>query len=56
VLAVARWQDRVSWWYVAFLMRVVMPVWLKALASIPGPIARPLKKFAMARAQRKAQT
>jgi hypothetical protein len=37
-------------------MRVVMPVWLKALAAIPGPIARPLKKFAMARAQRKSQT
>jgi hypothetical protein len=56
VLAAARWQDRVSWWYVAVLMRVVMPVWLKALAAIPGPIARPLKKFVMARAQRKSQT
>jgi hypothetical protein len=44
----------VSWWWVAFLMRVVMPVWLKALAAIPGPIARPLKRFAMARAQRRA--
>jgi hypothetical protein len=53
-LAVARTQDRLSWAYVAVLMRVVMPVWLKALASIPGPIARPLKRFAMARAQRRA--
>jgi hypothetical protein len=54
VLAIARTQDRVSWWYVAFLMRVVMPVWLRALAAIPGPISRPLKRFAMARAQRRA--
>jgi hypothetical protein len=50
----ARLQDRASWWYVAFLMRVVMPIWLKALAAIPGPISRPLKRFAMARAQRRA--
>lgn len=50
----ARWQDRASWWYVAVLMRVAMPLWLRALASIPGPIARPLKRFAMARAQRRA--
>jgi len=55
-LRAAAWQDRASWWYVAFLMRVVMPVWLKLLASIPAPIARPLKKLAMARAQRKSQT
>ncbi|HEY8581822.1 MAG TPA: hypothetical protein VIL49_02710, partial [Capillimicrobium sp.] len=52
--AVARWQDRASWAYVAVVMRVVMPVWLKALASIPGPVARPLKRLAMARAQRRA--
>lgn len=52
--AVARWQDRASWWYVALLMRVVMPVWLRALAAIPGPVARPLKRFAMTRAQRRA--
>ncbi|MBX5441225.1 MAG: hypothetical protein IRZ32_06820 [Solirubrobacteraceae bacterium] len=54
VFAIARWQDRACWWWVAFLMRVIMPVWLKALASIPGPVARPLKRFAMARAQRRA--
>jgi hypothetical protein len=53
--AVARAQDRVSWWYVAFLMRVIMPVWLKLLASIPGPVSRPLKKLVMARAQRRAE-
>jgi hypothetical protein len=53
-MAVARWQDRATWAYVAVLMRVVMPLWLKALASIPGPIARPLKRLAMARAQRRA--
>jgi hypothetical protein len=52
--AVARWQDRASWWVVAVWMRVAMPIWLKALASIPGPVARPLKRFAMARAQRRA--
>jgi hypothetical protein len=52
--AAARLQDRATWAYVAVVMRVVMPVWLKALASIPGPIARPLKRFAMARAQRRA--
>jgi hypothetical protein len=51
--AIARWQDRAAWWWVAVLMRVVMPVWLRALAAIPGPVARPLKRFAMARAQRR---
>jgi hypothetical protein len=53
--AAARVQDRVSWAYVAVLMRVVMPLWLRALAAIPAPVARPLKRFAMARAQRRAQ-
>jgi len=52
--AAARAQDRASWWYVAVLMRVVTPVWLTLLAAIPGPVARPLKRLAMARAQRRA--
>jgi hypothetical protein len=52
--AAARLQDRLAWAWVAVLMRVLMPVWLKALASIPGPVARPLKRIAMARAQRRA--
>jgi hypothetical protein len=52
--AAARAQDRASWWFVALLMRVAMPVWLKLLAAIPGPVARPLKRLAMARAQRRA--
>jgi hypothetical protein len=48
-------QERLAWIYVAVLMRAIMPVWLKALASIPEPVARPLKRFAMNRAQRRAQ-
>lgn len=55
VFATARLQDRLCQLWVMVLMRAVMPLWLKALASIPGPVARPLKRVAMARAQRRAQ-
>ncbi len=54
-LRAAELSDRLSWAYVAVLVRVVMPVWLFALRSIPGPVARPLKRLVFARAQAKAQ-
>lgn len=45
-------EDRLAWAYVAAFVRVAMPLWLALLAAIPGPVKRPLQKWAMRRGAR----
>lgn len=45
-------EERLTWAYVALLERAVMPAWLALLRAIPGPVKRPLQKWAMRRGNR----